>query len=71
MSDVLELTAAEAIEQITKGELGSDEYFDAYAEAAAGDELGAYLWRAKPGSLGRRHGRAERRPDRRQGHLLH
>jgi aspartyl-tRNA(Asn)/glutamyl-tRNA(Gln) amidotransferase subunit A len=50
MSDVLELTAAEAIEQITKGELGSDEYFDAYAEAAAGDELGAYLWRAKPGT---------------------
>jgi aspartyl-tRNA(Asn)/glutamyl-tRNA(Gln) amidotransferase subunit A len=50
MSDVLELTAAEAIEQITKGELGSDEYFDAYAEAAARDELGAYLWRAKPGT---------------------
>jgi len=50
MSDVLDLTAAEAIEQITKGELGSDEYFDAYAEAAAGDELGAYLWRAKPGT---------------------
>ncbi len=50
MSDVFELTAAQAIEQISKGELGSDEYFDAYAEAAAGDELGAYLWRAKPGS---------------------
>ena len=50
MSDVLELTAAEAIDRITKGELGSDEYFDAYAEAAAGDELGAYLWRAKPGT---------------------
>ncbi len=50
MSDVLELTAAEAIDRITKGEFGSDEYFDAYAEAAAGDELGAYLWRAKPGT---------------------
>jgi aspartyl-tRNA(Asn)/glutamyl-tRNA(Gln) amidotransferase subunit A len=50
MSDALALTAAEAIEEITKGELGSDEYFDAYAEAAAGDELGAYLWRAKPGT---------------------
>jgi aspartyl-tRNA(Asn)/glutamyl-tRNA(Gln) amidotransferase subunit A len=50
MSDALELTAADAIEEITKGELGSDEYFDAYAEAAAGDELGAYLWRAKPGT---------------------
>jgi aspartyl-tRNA(Asn)/glutamyl-tRNA(Gln) amidotransferase subunit A len=50
MSDVLELTAAQAIERISAGELGSDEYFDAYAEAAAGDEIGAYLWRAKPGS---------------------
>jgi Asp-tRNA(Asn)/Glu-tRNA(Gln) amidotransferase A subunit family amidase len=50
MSDVLELTAAQAIERISAGELGSDEYFDAYAEAAAGDEIGAYLWRAEPGS---------------------
>ena len=30
------------------GELGGDEYFDAYAEAAAGDGLNAYLWRAEP-----------------------
>jgi aspartyl-tRNA(Asn)/glutamyl-tRNA(Gln) amidotransferase subunit A len=50
MSDLLELTAAQAIERISAGELGSDEYFDAYAEAAAGDELGAYLWKAGPGS---------------------
>ena len=29
-----------------------DEYFDAYAEAAAGDDLNAYLWRAEPGGRG-------------------
>jgi aspartyl-tRNA(Asn)/glutamyl-tRNA(Gln) amidotransferase subunit A len=50
MSDVLELTVAQAIDRISTGELGSDEYFDAYAEAAAGDELGAYLWKAEPGT---------------------
>jgi aspartyl-tRNA(Asn)/glutamyl-tRNA(Gln) amidotransferase subunit A len=50
MSDVLDLTVAQAIERISVGELGSDEYFDAYAEAAAGDELGAYLWKAEPGT---------------------
>jgi aspartyl-tRNA(Asn)/glutamyl-tRNA(Gln) amidotransferase subunit A len=50
MSDVIELTAAQAIERISTGELGSDEYFDAYAEAAATDELGAYLWKAEPGT---------------------
>jgi aspartyl-tRNA(Asn)/glutamyl-tRNA(Gln) amidotransferase subunit A len=50
MSDVLELTAAQAIERISAGELSSDEYFDAYAEAAATDDLGAYLWRAAVGS---------------------
>ena len=41
-----------AIARIEAGELGADEYFDAYAEAAAGDELNAYLWRAEPGSRG-------------------
>ncbi|MET0128768.1 MAG: Asp-tRNA(Asn)/Glu-tRNA(Gln) amidotransferase subunit GatA [Solirubrobacterales bacterium] len=52
MSDLLELSAAEAIGRIEAGELSSDEYFDAYAEAAAGDELNAFLWRAEPGSHG-------------------
>jgi aspartyl-tRNA(Asn)/glutamyl-tRNA(Gln) amidotransferase subunit A len=56
MSDVLELTAGQALERIAAGELSSDEYFDAYAEAAAGDDLDAYLWRAEPGS---RNGAAE------------
>ena len=50
--ELLELSAAEAIGRIEAGELSSDEYFDAYAEAAAGDELNAYLWRAGPGGGG-------------------
>ena len=49
MSDVLELTAAQALGRIEAGELDAGEYFDAYARAAAGDELGAYLWAADAG----------------------
>jgi aspartyl-tRNA(Asn)/glutamyl-tRNA(Gln) amidotransferase subunit A len=45
MTELLELTAAQAARRIEAGELGAEEYFDAYAEAAAGDELNAYLWR--------------------------
>ena len=48
-SDLLELTAAGALARIEAGELSSDEYFDAYADAAADDRLNAYLWRADPG----------------------
>jgi aspartyl-tRNA(Asn)/glutamyl-tRNA(Gln) amidotransferase subunit A len=51
-SDLLELSAAAAIGRIAAGEVSSGEYFDAYAEAAAGDELNAYLWRAGPGGDG-------------------
>ena len=36
MSELLELSAAEAIGRIEAGDFASDEYFDAYAEAAAG-----------------------------------
>ena len=50
MSELLELTAAAALRRIEAGELSADEYFDAYAEAASGDELNAYQWRAEPGS---------------------
>jgi aspartyl-tRNA(Asn)/glutamyl-tRNA(Gln) amidotransferase subunit A len=46
VSELLELTVAEAVRRIEAGELSSDEYFDAYTEAAAGDELNAFLWRA-------------------------
>jgi aspartyl-tRNA(Asn)/glutamyl-tRNA(Gln) amidotransferase subunit A len=49
MTDLLELTAAEALRRIEAGELSGDEYFDAYLEAAAGDELNAYLWREPVG----------------------
>jgi aspartyl-tRNA(Asn)/glutamyl-tRNA(Gln) amidotransferase subunit A len=50
VSELLELTLAAALRGIEAGELSADEYFDAYAEAAAGDELNAYLWCAEPGS---------------------
>ena len=46
MEGVLELTVAAAAERIRAGELSAGEYWDAWVEAAAGDELGAYLWRA-------------------------
>ncbi|HEX6117188.1 MAG TPA: Asp-tRNA(Asn)/Glu-tRNA(Gln) amidotransferase subunit GatA [Solirubrobacterales bacterium] len=49
MSEILELTAAGALEKIGAGELSGDEVFDAWAQAASGDDLGAYLWRAEPG----------------------
>ena len=35
--ELIELTVAEAAEQVRSGELSADEYFDAYREAAAGD----------------------------------
>jgi aspartyl-tRNA(Asn)/glutamyl-tRNA(Gln) amidotransferase subunit A len=50
VSELLGLTVAEALGRIEAGELSADEWFDAYAEAAATDELNAYLWRAEPGS---------------------
>jgi len=46
VSDVLELTAAEALERIRGRDLSAEECFEAWAAAAAGDELNAYLWRA-------------------------
>ena len=51
-SQLIELSVAEALRRIEAGELAADEYFDAYANRAAADELGAYLWRAEPGSAG-------------------
>src|SRR3712207_1875477 len=44
MTDVLALTAAEAIEQIKAGSLSSAEVFDAYRTRAAADELNAFIW---------------------------
>jgi aspartyl-tRNA(Asn)/glutamyl-tRNA(Gln) amidotransferase subunit A len=48
VSELLDLTAAQTLERIQAGDLSGDEVFAAWAEAAAGDDLGAYLWRADP-----------------------
>ncbi len=47
MSDLLEMSVAEAATRIQAVELSREEYFEAWREAAAGDELNAYLWRAE------------------------
>ncbi|HKN93520.1 MAG TPA: Asp-tRNA(Asn)/Glu-tRNA(Gln) amidotransferase subunit GatA [Thermoleophilaceae bacterium] len=44
MSELLELTAAQAAERVRAGELSARELFDFYRERAAGDQLGSYLW---------------------------
>jgi aspartyl-tRNA(Asn)/glutamyl-tRNA(Gln) amidotransferase subunit A len=45
MKDLLDLTALEAQEAMAAGDLDAAEYTAAWGEAAAGDELNAYLWR--------------------------
>jgi aspartyl-tRNA(Asn)/glutamyl-tRNA(Gln) amidotransferase subunit A len=47
MSDLLGMSVAEAATRIQAVELSREEYFEAWREAAAGDELNAYLWRAE------------------------
>jgi aspartyl-tRNA(Asn)/glutamyl-tRNA(Gln) amidotransferase subunit A len=49
MADMLELTALEAHRAMGAGDLSPAEYGKAWAEAAAGDELNAYLWRDDEG----------------------
>jgi aspartyl-tRNA(Asn)/glutamyl-tRNA(Gln) amidotransferase subunit A len=44
MSDLLTLTALEAHEKMASGDLSAAEYTAAWREAAAADELNAYLW---------------------------
>jgi aspartyl-tRNA(Asn)/glutamyl-tRNA(Gln) amidotransferase subunit A len=51
MSDLLDLTVAEAAERIAAGDLSRSEYFKAWREAAGGDELNAYLWQAEEDSV--------------------
>ncbi|HKO38641.1 MAG TPA: Asp-tRNA(Asn)/Glu-tRNA(Gln) amidotransferase subunit GatA [Solirubrobacterales bacterium] len=53
MSELLDLTALEAREAMAAGDLSPKECVAAWQEAAAGDELNAYLWRSreKPGSF--------------------
>jgi aspartyl-tRNA(Asn)/glutamyl-tRNA(Gln) amidotransferase subunit A len=50
MAELLELTIAQAAARIAAGEVSPGEYFEAWQEAAAGDELNAYLWRAEDGA---------------------
>jgi aspartyl-tRNA(Asn)/glutamyl-tRNA(Gln) amidotransferase subunit A len=44
MSELLELTAAQAIEAIRRGETSSEAVWDAYRRRAAADENNAYCW---------------------------
>ncbi|HEV2726776.1 MAG TPA: amidase, partial [Solirubrobacterales bacterium] len=44
MTDLLDLTALEAHEKMVSGELSAAEYTSAWRQAAAADELNAYLW---------------------------
>ncbi len=50
MSDLLELTVAEAAAKIAAAEISPEEYFAAWRAAAAGDELNAYLWQVEDGN---------------------
>ncbi len=50
--DTLDLTAVQAQEAMASGDLSPAEYAAAWAEAAAGDELNAYLWRDGNGDAG-------------------
>ena len=52
MGEILELTARQAGERIRAGELAAGECFSAWAVAAAGDDLNAYLWRADEDGAG-------------------
>ncbi|HEY6145163.1 MAG TPA: amidase, partial [Solirubrobacterales bacterium] len=53
MKDLLALTALEAHEAMVAGDLDAAEYTAAWREAAAGDELNAYLWRNEGGEEGK------------------
>jgi aspartyl-tRNA(Asn)/glutamyl-tRNA(Gln) amidotransferase subunit A len=54
VSELIDLTAAQAAERIRAGELAAGELFEAYRQRAASDELNAYTWVAEsaPGSNG-------------------
>src|SRR5436305_740330 len=47
MSDLIELTAAQAAEQVRARELSPAELFEAYRERAAAEELNAFTWVAE------------------------
>jgi aspartyl-tRNA(Asn)/glutamyl-tRNA(Gln) amidotransferase subunit A len=50
-AELLELSVAGAAARIAAGDLSREEYFGAWREAATGDELNAYLWRAEDGGV--------------------
>jgi aspartyl-tRNA(Asn)/glutamyl-tRNA(Gln) amidotransferase subunit A len=50
MAGLLDLTVAQAAARIAASEVSRAEYFEAWREAAAGDQLNAYLWRAEEGT---------------------
>ncbi len=52
MTELLELTALEAHGAMSARELSAEEYRDAWVEAAAGDDLNAYLWRNEDTAAG-------------------
>jgi len=52
MAELLDLTALEAHAAMCAGELSAEDCHDAWTEAAAGDELNAYLWRSQNGEAG-------------------
>ena len=47
MTGIRDLTAAQAAAKVRAGDLSAGELFDAYREAASGDELNAYLYVAE------------------------
>jgi aspartyl-tRNA(Asn)/glutamyl-tRNA(Gln) amidotransferase subunit A len=47
VSELLDLTVAETAQRVRAGEVSAAECFGTWAEAAAGDDLNAYLWRAE------------------------
>jgi aspartyl-tRNA(Asn)/glutamyl-tRNA(Gln) amidotransferase subunit A len=47
VSELLDLTVAETAERVRAGKVSAGECFAAWAGAAAGDDLNAYLWRAE------------------------
>lgn len=52
MGELLELSGLEAHAEMCAGELSAEECRDAWIEAAAGDELNAYLWQTQDGDAG-------------------
>jgi aspartyl-tRNA(Asn)/glutamyl-tRNA(Gln) amidotransferase subunit A len=56
VSDLLGLGVAETAERVRAGEVSASECFAAWVDAAARDELNAYLWRAEENGAGASEG---------------